>query len=297
MDRQVGVIGLGIMGGAFARNLAAAGWEVHGYDPAPAARERLAEAGGVLHASPAEVGRAVPRLILSLPNPAVLEEVAESLAEVTEHPLHLAETSTLAPAAKEAVRARLEPHGHLLCDCPVSGTGAQAATGDIVVFASGPEAVLASFAEVWPGMSRRVVAAGGFGAGMQLKILANTLVTIHNAAAAETMAFARRMGLDLRTVYEALKDGAGGSKMFELRAPQMIEGVYQPPTATFTTHLKDLEIIERAAAAERMPMALFATSAQLYRAAGSMGLEHHDTASLCEVIGTLAGMPNRAAKG
>src|SRR5690349_10539408 len=94
MDQVVGVIGLGIMGGAIARNLQAAGWRVVGFDTDPARREALAVAGIGITADAAGVAREAPVLLTSLPKPAALRATAEALAVAGLPPRTLVETST-----------------------------------------------------------------------------------------------------------------------------------------------------------------------------------------------------------
>ena len=138
--RSVGMIGLGIMGSAMASNLLRAGFRVVGYDVLPAARSAFARTGGVAARSGAEVARRAPIVITSLPSVAALEAVASELAHAPRRGLIVVETSTLPLAAKEAARRALAGKSITLLDCPLSGTGAQARTKDLNVYASGPRA-------------------------------------------------------------------------------------------------------------------------------------------------------------
>jgi putative dehydrogenase len=287
MTEVAGLIGLGIMGSAFARNLIAAGWDVVGYDVSQQACRSLVEAGGKIADSPAEIAAKTSRILLSLPSIQALNEVvtgSTGLMSARENPLIVADTSTLPLSAKESARISLLEAGHTMLDAPVSGTGAQAMNKDVVVFGSGPSEALEMMSPVFAGMSRRLVHAGSFGSGIQLKILANHLVTIHNVAAAETMAFAQKLGLNLETVYDVLCDSAGSSRMLQVRGPLMVRGTYTPPTATIYTHLKDLKIIEETAEAVSMPLPIYTSAALVYKAAEALGLGTQDTASVCAAI-------------
>jgi 3-hydroxyisobutyrate dehydrogenase-like beta-hydroxyacid dehydrogenase len=155
----------------------------------------------------------------------------------------LAEMGTLPLEAKEAARVACAEVGVALLDCPVSGTGAQAATGDLVVFASGEAADVAVLYPVFSALARDIRHVGPFGAGMKLKLVANLLVTIHNLAAAEALLLAEKSGLDLGMVYEAIRSGAGNSRMFEVRGPLMIDGRYEPATMKMDVYQKDLALI------------------------------------------------------
>lgn len=290
--KKVGIVGLGIMGGAFARNLIKAGWSVAGFDPSAAARERFVDLGGTPAGSAREVANLAECIFLSLPNVAALRHVVagdQGISACTSAPKIVIEASTLPLDAKTEARDVLRSAGHTLLDCPVSGTGAQAEQGDLVVFGSGEKGAWEACLPVMQAMSRQQVYAGDFGAGIKLKIIANHLVTIHNVAAGEAMAFASKLGLDRQLVYDALFDSAASSRMLQVRGPQMVSGSYAPPTATVRTHVKDLSIISEVGAGVAMPLPLFAAASQHYFAALSMGLGNLDTASVCQVAEMIAG--------
>ena len=293
MATTVGLVGLGIMGSAYARHLQAANCVVVGYDIDREACARLAAVGGVAAASPRAVAEQAGVVLMALPSvdalrAACLDRDSGILAANMRGRI-LVEMSTLPVAAKEECRAALSRAGADMLDCPVSGTGAQAQRRDIVLYASGEAAVVARARPVLEAVAREVRHVGPFGAGMKLKCVANLLVTIHNLASAEAMLLAEAAGLDLATVYEAIKSGAGNSKIFELRAPMMIEGRYEPPTMKLGVHMKDLKLILEEARSLACPTPLLAASLPLYEAALAAGREGQDTAALFAVL--------QAAKG
>jgi 3-hydroxyisobutyrate dehydrogenase-like beta-hydroxyacid dehydrogenase len=208
MAEQIGIIGLGIMGASYARNLSKAGLEVIGCDIDEARVAALAEFGVIRAASPADVVARVDRIITSLPFAAAFTEVTGEIAAAG-RPVVVADTSNLTVAEKESGRTALEATGSILLDCPVGGTGAQAAKGDIVIFGSGEAAAFARIRPVLEKMSRVVYHVGGFGAGSTMKYIHNLLVTIHNCSAAEAFVMASKAGLDLQTVYEVIASSAG----------------------------------------------------------------------------------------
>ncbi|NIW23382.1 MAG: NAD(P)-binding domain-containing protein, partial [Gammaproteobacteria bacterium] len=196
---MVGVIGLGIMGGSIARNLVAAGQQVCGYDPDPD-RQREAAANGVEVLDSAAAVAACSSIVLtSLPSIAALQSVTEELSSLASSDgdgLIVAELSTLPIEEKLASRDRLAEHGIVLLDCPLSGTGAQAAVGDLVVYASGDEASCKACEKVFLGFGRACPYLGDFGNGTKMKFVANLLVAVNNVATAEAMLLGVRSGLD-----------------------------------------------------------------------------------------------------
>ena len=285
----VGIVGLGIMGLAYARNLRKAGFDVAGTDPSAPAMAALAEAGGSALPDAAAVAGACDVVLLALPSAAALHAVTEAMVLALRPGQILAEMGTLPIAEKEAARLRIAPTGAILTDCPVSGTGAQAARGDLVVFMSGPEAATERLRPVFAGLARDVRHIGPFGHGMKLKIVANLLVTIHNLAAAEALLLAERSGLDLAATLDALTAGAGSSRMLEVRGPLMVAGSYTPATMKMDVYQKDLDVILDHAAAMRTPVPLMAASVPYYSAALAQGRDKEDTAALFAVLRRLAG--------
>jgi len=280
----VGIIGLGIMGAAYATNLLKGGIAVTGHDPATQAQEGLRTAGGTPLPGPREVAESAEILLFALPSAKVLEATVEAMLPAL-GPRHvIAEMGTLPLKAKEAARERVASTGAILVDCPVSGTGAQAAVADLVIFMSGDEAACDRLRPVFAPMARDIRHVGPFGAGMKVKLVANLLVTIHNLSTAEALIFAQRAGLDLNLVYDAVRTGAGGSRMFDIRAPLMIEGRYEPATMKMEVYMKDLSLIMEEAAAMGVPVPLMAASLPFYYAALAQGRHKEDTAALFAVL-------------
>ncbi len=282
--QSVGVIGLGTMGGAIAANLARAGFAVHGYDVLPAPRNGLTEAGGHAARSAAEVGRKAGIVISSLPSAQALHSVASEL----EGECIVVETSTLPIEEKAAAFQALQRKGITLLDCPLSGTGAQAKTGDLSVYGSGDEAAFNKTKPVLEGFSRSHYYLGEFGNGSKMKYVANLLVAIHNVAAAEAFVVGMKAGLDAETIYKVIADGAGSSRMFQVRGPQMVAGRYDEASMKVELWQKDMKIIGEYATRLGVPTPLFNASAALYTAAMAQGFEKQDTASVCAVLESLA---------
>jgi 3-hydroxyisobutyrate dehydrogenase-like beta-hydroxyacid dehydrogenase len=300
----VGQIGLGIMGGAFAKHLIAAGFRIVGYDVAPARQREFSRRGGRVAASSAEVARECRILVTSLPSPGAFESALfgrEGLAAGARRGTIVIETSTLPIELKERARARLARQGITLLDCPVSGTGAQAALKDIAVYASGDRSAFVRARPVFDGFARATYYCGDFGTGSKLKFVANLLVTIHNLSAAEAMVLGEKAGLDLALLYRVICDGAGSSRMFEVRGPMMVAGRYEPPHMKTEVYQKDIDIIRAFARRLKCPTPLFDASIPFYAAALRAGWSTQDTAVIHAVLRRRAGLrgrtPRRTTRG
>ena len=287
---HIGVIGLGIMGSAIARNLLRAGFTVSGFDIDPSRRAGLTADGGTAAPDAAAVAASADVVLTSLPSIAALEQTVAALVATRRPGQIVCELGTLPIETKEAARAALEAAGIVLLDCPLSGTGAQAATGDLVVLASGDAAACERVAPVFAGFARLTRHVGPFGNGMKMKMVANLLVAIHNVASAEAMVLGMKAGLDAAAIVDVIGAGAGTSRVFELRAPLMAAGNYEPPTMKCDIWQKDMAIIGAYAAKLGVAAPLFAATAPIYNAAIGQGRGGQDTAAVCAVLEAMAGL-------
>ena len=287
--KAVGVIGLGIMGSAMSANLVKARFDVCGYDVLPARRAALRKARGKACGSAAEVAARAQVVITSLPSAQALHDVCREI----ETPCIIVETSTLPIGDKLLAREAAGKKKIVLLDCPLSGTGAQAKTKDLVVYGSGDRKAFEKIKPVLQGFARSHHYLGEFGNGSKMKYVANLLVAIHNVAAAEAFVLGMKAGLDRKTIYEVVGDGAGSSRMFQVRGPQMVAGRYDAATMKVEVWQKDMKIIGEYATRLGVPTPLFNASAALYTAAMAQGFEQQDTAAVCAVLDRMAGIQRR----
>jgi L-threonate 2-dehydrogenase len=288
----VGFVGLGVMGSAMSGHLLAAGFPVLGFDVSADRRAEHEARGGVACADPADVARGADVVVTSLPSAAALVTVLdgeEGLGAGARPGLVVVETSTLGRDTKEDGRARAAAWGGTLLDCPMSGTGQQARDGDLVAYLSGDDAAKQRALPVLAAFTRQQYDLGAFGSGTAVKLIANLLVAVHNAAAAEALLLARRAGLDLDAVLTAVGDGAGGSRMLQVRGPLMAERRYLPATATVATMQKDNALIAAFADSVGSPTPLFSATTVLYQAAVAQDRLGEDTACVHAVLERLAG--------
>ena len=284
MDKTVGIIGLGIMGGAIARNLVERGWRVIGFDTDAARRAELAQAKVTIADDAAQVARDAPIIMTSLPSPAAVEDVARKIADSGQPQRIVVELSTLTIADKLRFEAILNKAGHIALDCPLSGTGAQAKARDLIVYASGDSAAIAKCTNLFSDFAKQSADLGRYGNGSRMKFVANHLVAIHNVAAAEAMILAERAGLDPKMVVDMVGPGAGGSRMFQMRAPMMVARVYEPATMKVSIWQKDMAVIAEFAEEVGCATPLFALTQPIYAKAMAMGLGDQDTAAVFEVL-------------
>lgn len=292
----VGVIGLGIMGGAFAKNLVAGGWRVVGFDVDPARRKAMGKIGVEIAQDVPSLAAAVRTVITSLPKPSALEDTVNSIVAAKLPRRTVIEMSTFALKDKENAERALRKAGHVALDCPVSGTGAQAKTKDLVIYASGDSAAIRSLRPLFMSFARAAHDLGPFGNGSRMKYVANLLVAIHNVASAEAMVLGIKAGLAPQKLFDLVTSGAGNSRVFELRAPMMVKNRYDDATMKISVWQKDMSVIGEYAAQLGCPTPLFSATLPVYAAAMSMGHEAEDTAAVCAVLEAMAGVKRKSAR-
>jgi 3-hydroxyisobutyrate dehydrogenase-like beta-hydroxyacid dehydrogenase len=294
--KTAGVIGLGIMGGSFSRNLLAAGWRVVGFDVDAAKRKELARAGVEIAGSAEAVAAAAPIIITSLPKPEALIATAKAIAAAKLPPRIVTECSTFTIEDKEKAERMLRSAGHVMLDCPVSGTGSQARSGDLVIYASGDRKSVTKVKPMFAAFSRKLYDVGAFGNGSRMKYVANLLVAINNVASAEAMVMGMKAGLDPRVIFEMISNGAGNSRVFELRAPMMVANDYSDVTMKCSVWQKDMDVIGAFAKKIRVPTPLFSATLPVYAAALKSGHADDDTAAVCAVLEAKANIKRRKAR-
>lgn len=295
LNDTAGVVGLGIMGGAFAGHLAAAGVRTLGYDLLPASMRALNARGVESRPSARAVAAEADVIITSLPHSAALEDVlfgAEGIVAAGRPGILVVETSTLPLDARESARSRLAAAGIGMLDAPVSGTGGQAKAKDITVFASGERADYERARGVLSHFARSVRYVGVFGAGSKVKYIANLLVAVHILAAAEAIALGEKAGLDRAALVDILADSAATSRMLEVRGPNMAGGDYTVPMVTVDIFRKDLAIISEFARQSGAPVPLFSASVPFFAELSALGMGGYDTAAVIAVVRRMAGLPN-----
>ena len=288
---RVGIVGLGIMGGAFAHNILSEGFSVYGHDINADNLERFEQLGGIASTSANDVASQCDVVITSLPSVDSFHEVMSGqngISASSKRDLIVVDCSTLPIEDKTLAHDKLAETGIVLLDCPVSGTGAQAATKDLSIYVSGNESASEKCQAVFSGMARKTFYVGDFGNGSKMKFVANVLVHIHNIATAEAMVLAMKAGLDPASTFDVIKAGAGNSRIFELRAPMMVNDDYSDATMKMDVWQKDIQVIRDFANNLNCPVPLFTAGTEIYEKAIEQGMQKLDTASVCRVLERMA---------
>jgi 3-hydroxyisobutyrate dehydrogenase-like beta-hydroxyacid dehydrogenase len=194
--------------------------------------------------------------------------------------------STISPTLTERLAREVTARGLGFLDCPVSGTSGMVERGQGVIFVGGERALFDRWAPVLGAVLPRPVYIGRAGQAMTLKLVANLLVALHSAAAAEALTMARRAGLDLGLVLDVLGSGAATSRMLEVRGPLIAKGEF-PAQMKLDLFMKDLHLIQDAARDVGAPLPLTDVAERLY---GAVAADGHGGEDLAVVVRAIEGL-------
>ncbi|KAL2204816.1 hypothetical protein CC79DRAFT_1399044 [Sarocladium strictum] len=254
-ESTIGMVGLGAMGQGMAQSLVRAGFSVQGYDVwAPSVAKFVASGPAdkaIAAESPAEAAKGTTALILMVQNAAQAWDVLFGTGKASDELADGATvilSSTVPPSEARRVGEKLESLGRglSLVDAPVSGGVARAAKGDLTMIISGTDSALSTVRGIILAMAGKdsniYNVKGGVGAASSAKLINQLLAGVHIATAAESLAFASRLGLDTRQVYDIFNESAAWSWMFQNRASQMLDADWTPHSA-LAIFVKDLGIV------------------------------------------------------
>lgn len=293
MSVTVGVIGLGAMGSAIAIRLTQAGFDVIGIDLHERNMAELEDHGGRRAATPRAMAEEADFILTSLPSAEAFHEVTTGqtgIAAAGRPGITVIDTCTLAVDDKAEAARRLDDSDITLLDCTVSGSRATCLAGDLATFASGDKAAYERAADVFAAFANPLHWMGEFGNASRIKYVLNYLVCINNAASAEALAYATKMGLDPHQVYDLVNTSVARSRIWELRAKMMVDGDYTTSRGTYNISRKDAKIIGAIAQEIESPAPVFNAALQQHYAAMAQGYSNMDTASLYEIYKRAAGI-------
>jgi putative dehydrogenase len=288
-----GVIGLGSMGMGMAQSMVKRGIKVAGFDINAAAVAKLAEAGGSSASSLTGVAKGADVLLVVVVNAAQTDAVLfgeKGATAAMKKGSVIISSATMAPDDARRLAAKAEALGLLYLDAPISGGAAKAAIGQLTVMASGTQETFKRARPVLDAIATTVYELGdAAGIGASFKMVNQLLAGVHIAAACEAVTFAKKLGLDLPTVYKVITASAGNSWMFENRVPHILDGDYTPRSA-IEIFTKDLGIVSDMGRREKFPLQIAATALQMFLMTAAAGMERDDDASVARMIAEITGL-------
>jgi 3-hydroxyisobutyrate dehydrogenase len=277
---KVAVLGTGIMGAAMARNLLSDSMEVRAWNRSREKAEPLAQDGAEVADDPADAARGADFLLTMLSDADVIEESVggDVLSALAENGVWL-QMSTVGEEGNARLSDLAKEHGVPYVDAPVLGTKQPAEQGQLIVLASGPEEVREKSERVFEAVGSKTVWLGDAGAGSRLKLVVNNWIVGLLGVLAETVAFAKTVGVDPAAFLETIEGGPLGLPYAQLKGNMMIEEDF--PTS-FSARLarKDAGLVLGAAEAYDLPMPVAEAIAARFDEAIQAGHGEEDMAAV-----------------
>lgn len=289
MGEEIGVIGLGNMGGRMTARLAERGRRVAGYDLRPSL---AAAAGARAVGSVAEVAADTAVILMSLPDSRAVEAVINGddglMAHVSPGQV-VVDLSTAAPSSTRVIHDRLGERGAAYLDAGVSGGAAAADTGSLTLMVGGDEAVLERVRSILSCFAAKIFYCGESGSGHTAKLLNNFLNAVSLAATAEVMVAGRKAGLDLDVLLKIFNASSGVNFATLNRFPKIIKGDYLKGGLTNTLMMKDVMLYADLVAALGVASLNVSGPLATFGLANSLGYAEEISNTVVDALGDIAG--------
>jgi 2-hydroxy-3-oxopropionate reductase len=297
VSETVGFIGLGLMGKPMAANLLKRGYKlvVHSRSPAPV--DALVQAGAERATSPADVARRTKRVVTMVPDSPDVEMVLEGADGVfgaLQRDTILIDCSSISPRTAQRLAARAGELGASMLDAPVSGGEIGAINASLSIMVGGDAATFEKAKPILDAMGNpeRVIHIGESGSGQVCKVCNQMVIGGALAAVSEAFALARKAGVDVARVREALLGGFASSRVLEVHGERMLQGNYKPGFRA-QLYAKDMRIAGQTLADHQTPAPVSSAVQQLVTSMVAAGQGDEDYSALATVIFRLAGLAPR----
>lgn len=274
MSEKLGFIGLGIMGGGMAANLARAGYDVTVWNRTASRMAPVIDVGASGAGSPREVAERCTVVMICVsdtPDVVAVTEGSDGVLAGLSPGSVVVDHSTISPSETRRLAALAEEAGSVWLDGPVSGGSEGAALGTLSIMVGGEASQLDRVRPYLEAMGKSITHCGPVGSGQMVKLVNQILVVVNQLAVSEALLFADIGELDLEATLSAVTGGAAGSWMLANRGPQMIVRDWRPGF-TIDLQQKDLRLVLEAADELGVPLPGTAVVFQLYRALQRRGL-------------------------
>jgi len=284
--KQIGFVGLGIMGAPMAANLVRAGFEVAVYTRTREKAERFAaEHGATAADTPAQAAEGADAFITMVPDSPQVEQTLlgdDGAAGALPGEALVIDMSTIAPTASRAIARLLEPIRFI--EAPVSGSKPKAEDGTLTIMAGGAPEDFERARPVFDAMGERIVHVGPIGHAQMVKLLTNTMGAVNAAMLAEAIRTAKAAGLDPDAFLEVAAGSAGASAMVNLKGRPMFDESFEPALFKLEHMLKDVRHCLDEARALGIEPHLAPLAESLYARAAESGLGEADFAAVYRAI-------------
>ncbi len=277
---KIGFIGLGTMGGSFARNVQKAGHDLVVHDLHRQFAQPHLDAGATWADSPGALAANCDVVLTSLPGPPEVTAVATELSTGLKPGSAVFDLSTNAPAVVRQLHADFAKRGLHFLDAPVSGGPKGALSGRCAIWVGGDRAVFDQHRKVLDAMGDQVRYIGPIGAGSIAKLVHNAAGYAIQCALAEVFSVGAKAGVDPLALFEAVRQGARGRvRTFDMLADQFLVNHYDPPSFALRLAHKDVSLAVQLGQEVGVPMRMINLALQELTEARGRGWDHRDSRS------------------
>ena len=282
--REIGFLGVGLMGSPMVRHLLEAGFRVRVWNRTPGKLDPLIGAGAIRAATPAEAADGADVLCLCVTDKTAVDSVLfgpSGAASAAQVPSIAVDFSTIGPTATLALAGRLRREcGSSWVDAPVSGGATGAERRKLVIMCGGEADEIDQLGPLFRAFSQRVTRVGALGSGQTLKLCNQLIVATNLVAISEAFTLARASGLDLGIIPRALAGGFADSIPLQIFGTRMAEGIFTPVLGELALMLKDLSAARDLAQEHGATLPMTLAALEVYHRAADRGLIHEDLAAL-----------------
>ena len=229
--KQIGFIGLGIMGKPMAKNLIKAGFELQVHSRSNGPVKELVALGAKETGTPAECAKNMDAVVTMLPDGPDSESVIlgeNGVLDSAKKGAIIIDMSSIAPAISQKIAKSCETTEAEFLDAPVSGGEPGAIEGTLAIMVGGKQSVFDSSQSIFESVGSSYVLCGDYGAGNTTKLANQIIVATNIAAVGEALVLAKKAGLEPQKVFDAIKGGLAGSNVLNAKGPMMISGNFNP---------------------------------------------------------------------
>ncbi|MDR0136860.1 2-hydroxy-3-oxopropionate reductase [Metabacillus idriensis] len=295
MLKNIGFIGLGIMGKPMALNLLSKGYSVTVNDINEKAVQALVQSGAARAESPQKISERCEVIITMLPASQHVQQVIlgeNGVLRAANKGSVIIDMSSISPVISKELAEAAAEKGVEMLDAPVSGGEPKAIDGTLAIMAGGKEEVFEKVKDVLYAMGSEVTLVGGNGSGTTAKLANQVIVNLNIAAMSEALVLAAKAGIDVEKMYQAIRGGLAGSAVLDAKVPLILKRNFVAG-GRIDINLKDMTNVMETAHQIGVPMPLSSHLLEIFHTLKVDGKAAEDHSGIVQYFEKLANVEVR----
>ena len=265
--KNIGFVGVGIMGKSMVRNLMKAGYDLHIYARTKSKVEDVISEGAVYHDTVGDCASNVDVMISIVGYPKDVEEVyfgEKGILNSAKEGTYVIDMTTSSPKLAKKIYDAAKEKGLHAMDAPVTGGDTGAKNGTLSILVGGDKEDYEACHKVFEAMGTNINYEGGPGCGQHTKMANQIMIAGTLSGVCEAMRYAEAQGLDLHTLLDSVATGAAGSKQLDAFGKKIIDGDFAP--GFFMKHfIKDMNLAVEEAESKGLDLKILKQVLENYR--------------------------------